>query len=314
VELGAALRDEGWVAVVGRRPVLAALAGACCIASSAVLVRLADVAPATSAVFRCLYALPLLVLIAAGERRRFGKRTAADRRLALVAGVCFAIDLLLWHHAIEAVGAGLATVLGNLQVIVVGLVAWALLGERVERGLLLAVPVMLAGVVLLSGVVGGDAYGDDPVLGVVLGIGTSIAYAAFILLLRRGNRDVRRPAGPLADATAVGAVVAALLGGLTGGVDLVPSWPAHGWLVLLAMLSQVAGWLLLSVSLPRLPAALPSLLLLVQPVGALFLGAVLLEESPSLVQMGGVLFIAAGVLVATSPRRAAVPPRVAGTT
>lgn len=303
---------DGWVAVVGRRPVLAALAGACCIASSAVLVRLAGVAPATAAVFRCAYALPLLILIAAGERRRFGPRTLADRRLALIAGVCFAVDLLLWHHAIEAVGAGLATVLGNLQVVVVGLAAWALLGERLERGLLLAAPVMLAGVVLLSGVVGGGAYGDDPVLGVALGVGTSIAYAAFILLLRRGNRDVRRPAGPLADATVVGAVVAALLGPLTGGVDLVPSWPAHGWLALLAVTSQVVGWLLLSVSLPRLPAALPSLLLLVQPVGALFLAVVLLGEAPSAVQVGGVALIAAGVLVATAPRRAAGPPGAAG--
>lgn len=299
----------GWVDVVGRRPVLAALAGACCIASSGVLVRLADVAPATSAVFRCVYALPLLILLAAWERRRFGPRTAADRRLALVAGVCFALDLLLWHHAIAAVGAGLATVLGNLQVVVVGLAAWVLLGERLERGLLLAVPVMLLGVVLVSGALGGGAYGAAPVLGVVLGVGTSIAYAAFILLLRRGNRDVRRPAGPLADATAVGALVAALLGPLTGGVDLVPSWPAHGWLVLLAVLSQVLGWLLLSVSLPRLPAALPSVLLLVQPVGALFLGVVLLNEAPSIVQVGGAVFIAAGVLVATVPRRAAGMPR-----
>lgn len=295
----------GWVDVAGRRPVLAALAGAACIASSAVLVRLSDVAPATSAVFRCVYALPLLFLLAAGERRRFGPRTWADRRLAVVAGVCFAVDLLLWHHAIAAVGAGMATVLGNLQVVVVGLAAWALLGERLERGLLLAAPVMLAGVVLVSGVVGGDAYGDDPVRGVGLGIGTSVAYAAFILLMRRGNRDRRRPAGPLADATAVGALGAALLGSVTGGVDLVPSWPGHGWLVLLALLSQVAGWLLLSVSLPRLPAALPSLLLLVQPVGALLLATLLLGETPSPVQIGGVVLIAGGALVATAPRRTA---------
>ena len=31
---------------------------------------------------------------------------------------------MFWHHAIEAVGAGLATVLGNLQVIIVGFFAW----------------------------------------------------------------------------------------------------------------------------------------------------------------------------------------------
>ena len=41
----------------------------------------------------------------------------------------FAADLTFWHHSIDAVGAGLATVLGNIQVVFVGLLAWAL-GER----------------------------------------------------------------------------------------------------------------------------------------------------------------------------------------
>ena len=63
---------------------------------------------------------------------------------------------MFWHHAIEAVGAGLATVLGNLQVIIVGFFAWLLLGERPSRATLLALPVVLAGVILISGVVGAE--------------------------------------------------------------------------------------------------------------------------------------------------------------
>jgi drug/metabolite transporter (DMT)-like permease len=292
-----------WAEVVGRRPVVAAIAGACCIASSAVLVRLADVAPVTAAVFRCAYALPVLALLAAAERRRYGPRPRSARRIALIAGVFFAADLVLWHYAIAAVGAGLATVLGNLQVVVVAFLAWAVLGERVEQRLLVAVPVVLAGVVLLSGVIGSDAYGDDPVGGVLFGVATSLAYAGFILLLRQGNADVRRPAGPLLDATAVAAVTAAVFGVVTGGVDLVPHWPAHGWLALLALTSQILGWLLLSVSLPRLPAALPSLLLLIQPVGALWLGVILLGEQPSAVQLIGVAVVLSGVILAASRRR-----------
>ena len=52
---------------------------------------------------------------------------------------------MFWHHAIEAVGAGLATVLGNLQVIIVGFFAWLILGERPSRATLLALPVVLGG-------------------------------------------------------------------------------------------------------------------------------------------------------------------------
>jgi len=287
------------------RPVATAVAGAACISFSAVLVRLSEVTPVTAAVFRCLYAVPLLALIAADERRRLGPLDPRARWLAMTAGVCFAADLVLWHGAIAAVGAGLATVLGNLQVVVVALTAWALLGERPSRALALAIPVVLAGVVLLTGVGSAGAYGADPTRGVVLGAATSVAYAAFLLVLRQGARDLRRVAEPLLHATWVAAVVAAAWGVLTGTFDPVPTWPGHGWLALLAVSSQVVGWLLISVSLPRLPAALTSLLLLLQPVASVALGVVLLGERPSAIQLIGVAVVLAGVLLAT--RRNAEP-------
>ena len=102
------------------RPVLAGVLGALVIAFSAILVRLAEVSPSTAAFFRCAYALPLLGLLAWIERRRYGARPLRERALAWVAGVMFAADLTFWHHSIEAVGAGLATVLGNIQVVLVG--------------------------------------------------------------------------------------------------------------------------------------------------------------------------------------------------
>jgi drug/metabolite transporter (DMT)-like permease len=298
------LLSEGGRVPLTDRPVVAAAAGAACIASSATLVRLADVAPATAATFRCLYALPVLALIMLREDRRYGTRPARDRWLAAAAGVFFAIDLVLWHHAIAAVGAGIATVLGNLQVVFVGLIAWWLLHERPGPRLVAAVPVVLVGVVLISGVVGADAYGDDPAMGVVFGVGTSIAYAGFLLLLRRGSHDLRRAAGPLFDATAVAAVVSIAMGPWSGGIDLVPAWPAHGWLVALALTSQVVGWLLIAVSLPRVPAVLTSVILLLQPVASVLLAAAVLAERPSPLQLLGCVIVLAGVVAATTGRRA----------
>ena len=73
------------------RPVLAAAAGAACIASSATLVSLADTAPATAATFRCLYALPFLGLLMLLEDRRLGRRPLRARLIAAGAGVFFAL-------------------------------------------------------------------------------------------------------------------------------------------------------------------------------------------------------------------------------
>ncbi len=291
------------------RPVLAGVLGALVIAFSGILVRLSEVSPSTAAFFRCAYALPLLALLAWLEDRRHARRSLRERLPLWVAGVMFAADLTFWHHSIEAVGAGLATVLGNIQVVLVGLLAWAALGERPENRSLAAIPVVFTGVILISGVVGSGAYGDDPLLGVVFGVFTAITYALFILILRQGNADERRPAGPLFDATLSGAVFSAIGGVAVGDIDWVPGLESQAWLVLLALSSQVLGWLLISVSLPRLPAVLTSIVLMLQPVSTVFLAALLLSEAPSAVQLMGVAIVIAGVAVATlRPRERAPAP------
>jgi drug/metabolite transporter (DMT)-like permease len=284
-------------------PVLALL-GACTIAFSAILVHQAAVEPATAAVYRCLYALPVLGYLAWREERRFGTRGEGQRRLALLAGLFFAADLVFWHQAIEDVGAGLATVLGNLPVGIVPFAAWAALGESPGRRILAALPLTLIGVVLISGALEDGAYGANPARGVAFGALTGISYAGFILLLRHGSQDRRRPAGPLFDATWV-AAVASFAAALALGVDdLAPAWPSAGWLVLLALSSQVLGWLLISTSLPRLPAALTSMILTVQPVGSVVLGIVLLGEDPSVLQLCGAALILAGLVSLAAGRRA----------
>lgn len=69
-----------------------------------------------------------------------------------------------------------------------------------------------------------------------------------------------------------------MLGLLFGGWQLDIGWQSFGWLLVLALTSQTAGWLLITSSLPRLPAALSSLLLLLQPAASILLAAVVRAE------------------------------------
>jgi drug/metabolite transporter (DMT)-like permease len=291
----------GFFEPIARRPRLAALIGALCIAFSGIFYRFAEVTPATATVFRCLYGLPILAGVAYLEHRRYGPLPPLVVRLSILAGVFFAADLLSWHHAVDAVGAGLATVLGNLQVLVVGLVAWAIFREKPPRSALLALPVVLIGAILISGVVGNGAYGVNPPLGVALGTFTAFAYSGYLLVIRRGGRDLRRPAGPVAISTASTMVVAIIVGVILGELDPVPHWPSHFWLALVGVTSQSIGYLMISISLPRLPASVVSIILLAQPVATVALARVLLDEQPSPEQLLGVLLIVGGIAVATIP-------------
>ena len=199
-------RDRMHRRVTGN-PVLAGVLGALAIAFSAILVDLADVTPASAALWRCAYALPVLAPLAWWEHRRYGSRTARERQLAALAGVLFAVDIIVWHYAIHDVGAGLATVLGNLQVVIVPFVALAVLGERVPRAIAVALPPVCLGVLLVSGVLEQGAYGANPGRGALLGIATGFAYAAYLLVQRQGSMDLRRPGGALFEMSVVAAVV-----------------------------------------------------------------------------------------------------------
>ena len=172
-------------------PVAAAVAGAACISSSAVLMRLASATASVTALGRCAFALPVLGALALLERRRGAPpMPSRSRWLARLAGVFLAADLIVWSHSIAEIGAGLGTVVGNLEVLIISLFAWLFLGERPRRSLVLASPVMLAGLVLVGGLaeVGGSrAYGTNPSLGVVYGIGVAILYAVYILMLRQAT-------------------------------------------------------------------------------------------------------------------------------
>ena len=290
-------------ATLANRPRLAAATGAICIAFSGIIFRVAGVGPSTATFWRCLIALPLLWALTRMEDARFGPRSARERRWALVAGLFFAADLECFHSAVTLVGAGLGTTLPNLQVISVALATWWLFGERPPVRAVAAVPMVLAGVILISGVLDSEAYGSNPVLGAVLGVCAGLAYSGFLVIIRGVSRDRRRAAGPLRDAT-LATTIAVLPFGLTvGGLDLWPGWPALGWLALLAVTSQVLGYLFITLSLPRLPSIVSSLLLFVQPVATVFFAGLLLAERPSPLQLLGVGLVLGGGGAAALPLR-----------
>ncbi|MGO9560478.1 MAG: EamA family transporter, partial [Acidimicrobiales bacterium] len=149
------------------------------------------------------------------------------------------------------------------------------------------------------------------VAGVLYGLGTSVTYAAFIVILRTSAREAPHIAGPLADATAGALLASVVLGLALGQLSFSPPLVALGWLLVLALTSQTLGWLLITSSLPRLPAAISSLLLLLQPAASLVLAAIVLSQRPTGLQLVGAALVCGGVLVAARSREPAAMPATA---
>lgn len=293
-----------------RHPRLGAALGALAISQSSPLAKLSGASPAVVTLFRGAVALPFLALLARREGHRAPPR---DRALALVAGGLFALDLQCFHVSIPLLGVGLATVVPNAQVFMVGLFA-ALAGERTPGRAIAAIPFAFIGLLMLarvldpfnaSGVADQSviAAGSDPALGVLWGLGAAAFYGLYLIITRRISTGATGSAavGPftmLRD-SAVGTIAVSLLLALLDGALLPPEiWPGVGWLVLLALLSQVLGYPLINASIPHLPSVVGSVLLFVQPLMTLVAGVIIFGEIPTPGQLLGALILFGGVLFA----------------
>jgi len=284
---------------------LIALAGAVAISFSPVFYVYSDTNPSTGAFFRMLYALPALALLAYLVRKA-DTRSSRTRWTAFGAGLILAPDMLSYHSSMIFIGIGIATLIGNSQVIIVTLASWKLFGEKPNPAILLSLPVVIIGLALISGFADPEPYGEDPVKGVVFGMMAAFFYSSFLILFRYSNRGLAPSSSVQLDAT-VGAALGLLVLGLLPlssvaiePLELQPTWPGHGWLILLALLCQVAGWLAIAHALPRLPAAHTSFAILLQPVLTLIWGYFILhQEGHSQNQAIGVFLVLVAIVTVT---------------
>jgi drug/metabolite transporter (DMT)-like permease len=282
-------------------PTWSMVAGALGISTSAVFLDLSGGTPATATFFRCLFAVPMLLPLV---RREAGRGPAPGRRqlaYAVVAGVLFAGDALWWTQAIGEVGAGLSTVVVNAQVGLVPLLALAIDREPVTRLFLALLPVLTVGIVLAGGVFEQGVSGSDPVRGTWHALLAAVCYSGFLYLLRRGGGRGAEVQTYLAVVLAA-AVTALVVGPFWGGLTLAPGWGQLAWFVLIAAVSQVGGWLLLALASPRLAPEVGGALLLLTPVGSLVLGALVLGERPSPLQLLGCVVVLACAYVVSARR------------
>jgi drug/metabolite transporter (DMT)-like permease len=272
------------------RPVLATTLGAIGVSSSGLFVALSNTSPGTASFFRCAFALPLLMPLAFVERQRRGALTTRQHGWAAAAGVFFAMDALLWTQAIYEIGVGLSAVLVNTQVVMVPLLARLIDRELLSVRFFLLLPVVAVGTVLAGGIFETGVTGSAPIAGTVHSALAALCYSVFLFLVRRGGPN-RPPVQSYQTIMASAAVAAPIGGTFWGGVDLVLGWGPAGWLVATAICGQVLGWLLVAVGSPALRVEVSSALLLLTPVSALVLAAMVLAQFPSFLQTVGCILI-----------------------
>jgi drug/metabolite transporter (DMT)-like permease len=292
-----------------RSAAVAVAVGALAVSTTAIFIDLSGASSATSSVWRCLLAAPLVALAARWEPRAARTAPPPRQRVALAAlcGALFAGDMIFWAQSIGEIGAGLSTVLVNAQVIIVPGLAWAIDRERPPLRYFVALPLMCFGVAMAGGLADGAGAGSRAAIGTLHALLAAGAYSGFLFLLRRlGDATAVRS---YRDTLAVAALVSLVAGAFTGGLTVHPGWTAFGWLVLVAAVGQAPGWALVAVGSPRLSTSHAAALLLLTPVGALVMSIVLLDQVPTELQVLGCALVVAGVVVQSLRWRRRPPQR-----
>lgn len=288
-----------------------AAAGATVTAFTAIFVALARTSSSTATFWRCGLALPLLIVLMIRERRNSGSAAQWSLlRSSAVAGLFLGVDMVLWAESISSVGAGVATVVVNVQVIIVPLLAFVISREPIPARYWPVPPVLLCGIALASGAGLGDSGGNGrPLFGAITGLLAGAAYAAYLVVLRRCWQSSGVGWTVTTTSTAAAMLVALAAGVVRGDLSFAPSSRSLVWLALLAMISQVLGWWLVGRGLSRLAAHLGAILLLIQPIAAMLLGVVLLGERPTWAQLAGSAVVLVSVVLVARTRETA-PLRV----
>ena len=249
---------------------------------ASIAVHLFDELPATTVtLFRVLFgALPILLL----SRRDLGGWTRRDLTGAAVFGLATAAMNLSFYLAIERLPLGKSVVIEFL-----GPIAVAAAFTRTRRNAM-ALALAATGVAILSGV----EIGGDP-LGVLFIFCAAAMWGAYIVLGRRVAAQ-QRGLGGLGVGLLIGSVALLPIG--WGGVgEVVASPRLIALCAAVGVLSSAVGYGIDQYVLRRIPVRRFSLLLALLPVTAMVVGAIALDQIPTLADLAGAALVIVGVLI-----------------
>lgn len=287
----------------GREPVfnpyLAVVLGVAAVSFASIFTRLITAPPLIIAFYRLAFTVLLLspwALSRAGRSELITIR-GKDLALAVLAGVFLAVHFVVWITSLQYTSIASSTVLVTMQPLFVVTLGFLFLKEKINRISALGALVALCGSILVGAGdfrLGGMAFWGD-----LLAFAGAFFVAVYVLI----GRSLRRRFSlfPYVFLVFSSAALSLLLFNLFMRLPLYP-YPASDWLwfVALALIPTIFGHTVFNWALRYVQAAVVSVSILGEPVGATFLGYLVFREVPGVFQLVGGLVIISGLFLFVS--------------
>lgn len=304
------------------------LVGVLFLSFTAIWVKASNFEPATSAFLRVILGAAVLAPFAYWEVKKKGHLSREGIIFSVVAGLFLGVDFTAWNYSIFYVGAGVASILLNLQVIIVPMLIWAIDKYRVPKVFIILVPLMIIGIMLTGGVFDPPAetgpatiYGiKTAVLGTALGCTSGVCYSFYLYFTRKAGRKRRdlyvQPIFYVCIAQVLAPTIWAHTGSERGGFDFTHGVFVNGelpavnpettlgdpittmnwvWMIMLIVLGQAAAWTFVQIGSVNMDPTLCAGLLLLSPVTTVLVSPIIVGERISNLQIIGVVIVLATV-------------------
>lgn len=300
------------------------------LAFTAPWVKLSNFEPATSVLLRCGLGFLALLPFMIREAKKYGSLSKTGIMLSLLAGLFLGIDFTAWNYSIYYVGSGIASVLLNMQVIILPALAFLFDREKIPKTYFIVAPIMILGVVMTGGIFDPvdpssetgptTIYGMNiATLGTIAGIISGVCYGIYLYTSRKASSgSINVIVQPMAYATLaqlIAPIVWILFSdigefNLTQGVLVDGALPMNPettlgdpitamnwfWVIVLATLGQAVAWTFVQYGAVRLNSTIVAGLLLLSPISTVaIIAVVMFGEIPSAIQVLGVVLVLGAV-------------------
>jgi drug/metabolite transporter (DMT)-like permease len=266
------------------------------ISTASILIKLADAPAIMIAAIRLgiagLILTPTAFVLRRNQLRSLSKR---DFGLALASGAFLSLHFLTWITSLQMTSVASSVVLVATNPIFVGLGAVLIFKERLHPMLIAGISVSIVGILII----GADdlAIGPEVIIGDLLAIAGAITHSGYLLIGQR----LRQKTDLLTYITIVYGMAAVILLTMAvfSGMSFVGYSPfTYLMILLLALGPQLIGHTSYNWSLKYVTAAVVSVVILAEPIGASFLAYIILDESLTPLKMVGGVLVLVGIYLA----------------
>lgn len=270
--------------------------GASLIGFAPIFVKWSSMSPPAITFYRMLLTIPFLFMLnyKLYNKYEFAVKNKKTIFYAALASLSFTTDLTLWHYSITITSVSNATIIVNSAPIFVAILGFLFFKDLLTKGFILSFLITYVGIIGL--IYYSNNYANGKIIGDILCLVAAFFYALYLLVIAKlGSENSLN----IIFYTTLFCCIFSIIPMLLHGGNIIPSTQFE-WanLLMLAVLCQFGGQYLITHGIGNISPSEGSIGLLMQPITATILAAIIFDEILNFTQIIFVFVALLGIYLA----------------